>query len=236
MTDALVMNIEGVRRSKDAENRIEEKHPLMVGFLQTYRAEPWILMMAAKHGYYRHHLRGQQERKNIAVLLKKDKHFDIMSVGYMFMEEDWIGGKAGHHHEPRVYVKVVTQYKDEPVTRTTFVHLPTDNADKAQAESVNRLVAHRNRHDDDDCVYLGDFNKEVHEMRPVAKRLNGDLKTVGKVDHGVFCQGKDRDANNDGVRDELRAWADSFRDEPGKMQPGAHGWGYYSWRRARVRS
>jgi hypothetical protein len=230
----LVMNIESVKRSAEAEHLIKWKQPDRVGFLQASRARPWLILMAAKHGYYRHHLKGSQEKSNICLFLKKDKDLDVQSIDPMYMDEDWIGAKAGKHHEPRVYWKVVARKGIDPFCRSVFLHLPTDNADRAQAESVNRLVAYRNRHIDMDCGFMGDFNKEVEEMRPVVRRLRGELHTVGKVDHGVFSDAtKDKDRDDKGHPTRLLAHHESLRKF---MQDGAHGWGMYTWGPARIKA
>lgn len=221
----MALNIEGVRRSKHAARLLKREEPDLAGFLQAYRARLWLAQLAVRRGYYRHHARGQQEFQNICVFIKKDPELEVLSVTLMVMEEGWVGGKAGRHHEPRVYVKVVARKRGQRITRTVFVHLPTDNSTKAQEESKDRLVAYRRRHAADDVAFVGDFNEDDGEVLSLVRRLGGRLRSTGKVDHGIFCEGTGRDGT------ELMSSAKSLRRW---MQPGAHGWGIYSYWRARI--
>ncbi len=225
---SMALNIEGVRRSKEAAVLLRTREPDMVGYLHAHRARPWLAWLALRHGYYRHHAQGGQELANICLFLKKDPDLEILSVRQMHMEEDWIGGKAGHHHDPRSYWVVVARKRGGPIQRTIFVHFPTDNSPRAQEESKDRIVAYHRRHLDDDFAVIGDLNEEVHEVRSFARRLEGELHTVGKVDHGIFSEGRNRVLNRTTRlvvhSTSLRRW----------MQEGAHGWGMYSWYRAKI--
>lgn len=212
---ALVMNVESVKRSEEAEDLIKQYNPGLVYILQAYRARRWLRKYAKAHGY-RHYQYFGPEAKSIATLIKKDG-VKVIKRDYLQMDQKWKGPKQGRWHLPRRFPWFILE-KGGEVTRTIGVHFPTRNEPDAQAEALNTLERFVRHHPNSTIAAMGDFNLKEPAMKKIAKDMGAALHTVGSVDHGLFWAGNGRHLETGSKS--LRRW----------MQEGAHGWGMYWWR------
>lgn len=201
--EILHANIEDDPTPRQLLDEIDRWNPDMLSLNQASRARDFLEEIDGYRlrQFGRHH---GPEAPGIAVLVRDD--LKVLNRWPMRMRQEWVGPKAGKHHEPRVY-PILRVEKDGVQWPTAHVHWPTHNNPKAQEETERRLVRWAKRHER--AVIVGDFNRRDVELRSMADELDGVLLSTGKVDH-LIARGVSG-ARKRGLR--------APRD--------AHGWGVY---------
>ena len=175
--------------------------------LRKYRPEFVFLQQLKHHNSYRsipgYNLEGfrfNQEVRWVGILVREDLKV-LRRKAITDLEEEWIGPKLGKHHDPRV--PILLEFEDYFIVD---IHAPTHNSQKAQREFNDRIAKIFERRNKPGMAG-GDWNRTRSELRHFARRIDGNITTLGKVDH-IITRGFKR------------------LDQTDLRQPHyAHGWG-----------